>query len=149
MSCYFNCTSTSLLQFIPWIHPCAAPTSPLRSDVCVELFAWEVNELKRDRRHAHRAEDGRRRSARIADYRPVTWLRNGRPAHAWLVNESAGGLAMLVQAPTAPPIGAPIQVAVHSRTNPLRACLVARVTPESAGLHLLSAEYLPIALAAC
>lgn len=100
--------------------------------------------MKRDRRHGTRIEDSRRRSARIADYRAVWWSKPGdrHPHHGWLVDWSAHGVALVVEAQDLP---APGESIMPCRRQDLRGwhrpVTVTRVAPLSGLLRLIAAEY--------
>jgi hypothetical protein len=100
--------------------------------------------MKRDRRYDTRIEDSRRRSARIADYRAVWWSRSGdrQPHHGWLVDWSAHGVALVVEAGDLP---APGESILPCRRHDIRGwhrpVTVTRVAPLSGLLRLVAAEY--------
>jgi hypothetical protein len=98
--------------------------------------------MKRDRRIEHRTGLDRRRSDRIAEYRPVVWLAANRHHLGWLVDHSADGLAMIVESDNAPPRHAAISVAVHRGSDrKLDTCRVVRLEEKSPALRLVTAEY--------
>lgn len=101
--------------------------------------------MKKERRNDKRANLGRRSSERIAEYRPVWWREEGveDPRVAWLVEESAHGLAIVTESQDTPRLGTRIMPHEHLKRRPRhRPAVVTRTDRLSDLLDLTAAEYI-------